>query len=108
MGIFLGNTYTRTSHLRLQNHLGQRDFPPPSRTAVCCDIGDSTLTSNRAPDWYVSTSVCGVGKKTENTTHIVYKSHIYIYIYDVLFVNIYISLYISVCIYVRSFDPKLY
>ena len=106
MGIFLGNTYTRTSHLRLQNHLGQRDFRPPSRTAVCCNIGDSTLTSNKAPDWYVSTSVCGVGKKPENTTHPVYKSHIYIYIF--CFVCKYIYIYISVCIYVRSFDPKLY
>ena len=23
-------------------------------------MGDSTLTSNRAPDWYMSTSVCGI------------------------------------------------
>ena len=47
----LGNTYTRTSPSRLQNRLGQRDFTQPSRTAVCCDMGDSTLTSNRAADW---------------------------------------------------------
>ena len=47
----LGNTYTRTSPPRLQNRLGQRGFTQPSRAAVCCDMGDSTLTSNRAPDW---------------------------------------------------------
>ena len=40
--------------------LGQRDSTLPSRTAVCGGIGDSTLTSNRALDLYVSTSVCSI------------------------------------------------
>ena len=27
---------------------------------LCVAMGDSTLTSNRAPDWYMSTSVCSI------------------------------------------------
>ena len=49
------------------------DITPPSTKTVpgsatprhpvellCAAMGDSTLTSNRAPDWYMSTSVCSI------------------------------------------------
>ena len=59
-------------YFRYREHRFEDITPPSTKTVpgsatprhpvelLCAAMGDSTLTSNRAPDWYMSTSVCGI------------------------------------------------
>ena len=59
-------------YFRSREHRYEDITPPSTKTVprsatprhpvelLCAAMGDSTLTSNRTPDWYMSTSVCGI------------------------------------------------
>ena len=51
---------TRTSHPRPQKTVPGSATPRHPVELLCAAMGDSTLTSNRAPDWYMSTTVRGI------------------------------------------------
>ena len=59
-------------YFRSREHRYEDITPPSTKTVpgsatprhpvelLCAAMGDSTLTSNRTPDWYMLTSVCGI------------------------------------------------